>query len=103
MGEPGDDLGAVPTGAAGTAGGALGNASGGRGVYAFYFNIGSVDSFEHAMEEAQEALGVPPNRRVRCRPQPRTLGNRACLRSACLCWTKAGQLMRGVAQGGASS
>lgn len=64
MSETGDELGAAPGGAAGGAGGALGNASGGRGVYAFYFNIGSVDSFEHAMEEAQEALGVPPARHV---------------------------------------
>ena len=47
----GDDLGfGAPTGA--------GPMGGQRGVYKFYFNIGSVDAFEHAMEEAQEALGV---------------------------------------------
>lgn len=27
-------------------------------VYKFYFNIGSIDSFERKMEEAQEAFGV---------------------------------------------
>jgi AFG3 family protein len=44
------------------AGGPAGVGQGRGGVYKFYFNIGSVDSFEHAMEEAQEELGVPSNR-----------------------------------------
>ena len=30
-------------------------------TYRFYFNIGSVDSFERKMEEAQEDLGLPPS------------------------------------------
>lgn len=47
----GDDLGFGASAGAGPMGGQ-------RGVYKFYFNIGSVDAFEHAMEEAQEALGV---------------------------------------------
>lgn len=58
-GGDGDDLG-FGTGGAGT--GPLGGPKG--GVYKFYFNIGSVDSFEHAMEEAQEALGVGASRWV---------------------------------------
>lgn len=29
--------------------------------YKYYFNIGSVDSFEEKLEEAQEALGVDPH------------------------------------------
>ncbi len=33
-----------------------------RGIYKFFFNIGSVDAFEHAMEEAQESMGVPGNK-----------------------------------------
>jgi AFG3 family protein len=36
----------------------------GSGVYRFYFNIGSVDAFEHQMEEAQAALGWDASRRV---------------------------------------
>lgn len=36
-------------------------ASGNPGAtYRFYFNIGSVDSFERKMEEAQEDMGLPP-------------------------------------------
>lgn len=31
-----------------------------RGVYSYYFNIGSVDAFEHALEEAQESLNLDP-------------------------------------------
>ncbi|KDD71772.1 hypothetical protein H632_c4427p0, partial [Helicosporidium sp. ATCC 50920] len=31
---------------------------------AFFFNIGSVDAFERAMSEAQDALGCPPQARV---------------------------------------
>ncbi|CAN8315218.1 unnamed protein product [Cochlearia groenlandica] len=31
------------------------------GQYMYYFNIGSVDSFEEKLEEAQEALGVDPH------------------------------------------
>ena len=31
------------------------------GQYKYYFNIGSVDSFEEKLEEAQEALGVDPH------------------------------------------
>ena len=34
----------------------------GPAVYKFFFNIGSVDAFEHAMEDAQDALGVDPSR-----------------------------------------
>ena len=37
-------------------------ASGNPGAtYRFYFNIGSVDSFERKMEEAQEDMGLPPS------------------------------------------
>ncbi len=46
----------------GTGGGGAGPPGAQRAVYKFYFNIGSVDAFEHAMEEAQEALGVPAAR-----------------------------------------
>lgn len=31
------------------------------GRYRFYFNIGSVESFEEKLEEAQEALGIDPH------------------------------------------
>ena len=41
-------------------------ASGNPGAtYRFYFNIGSVDSFERKMEEAQEDLGLAPSAWVR--------------------------------------
>ena len=30
-------------------------------VYKFFFNIGSIESFERKMEEAQEDLGLSPN------------------------------------------
>lgn len=40
----------------------VGLGGGGPAVYRFFFNIGSVDAFERAMEDAQEALGVPPDR-----------------------------------------
>ncbi|KAK9810016.1 hypothetical protein WJX72_003395 [[Myrmecia] bisecta] len=36
-------------------------AGGQRSVYRFYFNIGSVDSFERKLEEAQEVLGWDPD------------------------------------------
>lgn len=32
-----------------------------RGQYKYYFNIGSVESFEEKLEEAQEALGIDPH------------------------------------------
>ena len=32
--------------------------------YKYYFNIGSVESFEEKLEEAQEALGIDPHDRV---------------------------------------
>jgi AFG3 family protein len=56
--DAGEDAGFAP--APGIGGPLAGGVQG--GVYKFYFNIGSVDSFEHAMEEAQEAMGVSPNR-----------------------------------------
>lgn len=31
------------------------------GLYRYYFNIGSVESFEEKLEEAQEALGIDPH------------------------------------------
>lgn len=63
--ETGEDLRYGPPGGGGTRGGAGdGGVSSTAGVYKFYFNIGSVDSFEHAMEEAQEALGVPPSKMI---------------------------------------
>lgn len=34
------------------------------GQYKYYFNIGSVDSFEEKLEEAQEALGIDPHQFV---------------------------------------
>lgn len=72
----GDDLGfGTPSGA--------GPMGGQRGVYKFYFNIGSVDAFEHAMEEAQEALGVPAARSV-CGMGGRS-GGRCCLRLTLMC------------------
>ncbi|OVA17835.1 Peptidase M41 [Macleaya cordata] len=36
-------------------------AKGNAGQYKYYFNIGSVESFEEKLEEAQEALGVDPH------------------------------------------
>ncbi|GAB4824431.1 ATP-dependent zinc metalloprotease FTSH 10, mitochondrial [Ancistrocladus abbreviatus] len=36
-------------------------AKGNSGLYKYYFNIGSVESFEEKLEEAQEALGVDPH------------------------------------------
>ena len=35
--------------------------TGGGGQYKFFFNIGSIDSFERKMEEAQEDLGWSPS------------------------------------------
>lgn len=32
-----------------------------QGQYKYYFNIGSVESFEEKLEEAQEALGIDPH------------------------------------------
>jgi AFG3 family protein len=37
------------------------NSHQGPGRYKFYFNIGSVESFEEKLEEAQEALGIDPH------------------------------------------
>lgn len=37
------------------------NARGKKGQYKYYFNIGSVESFEEKLEEAQEALGIDPH------------------------------------------
>ncbi|KAG6681394.1 hypothetical protein I3842_13G090500 [Carya illinoinensis] len=39
-------------------------AKGKGGQYKYYFNIGSVDSFEEKLEEAQEALGIDPHDHV---------------------------------------
>ncbi|THG03381.1 hypothetical protein TEA_021927 [Camellia sinensis var. sinensis] len=36
-------------------------ASGNKSQYKYYFNIGSVESFEEKLEEAQEALGIDPH------------------------------------------
>lgn len=36
-------------------------AKGHGGQYKYYFNIGSVESFEEKLEEAQEALGIDPH------------------------------------------
>lgn len=36
-------------------------AKGHGGQYRYYFNIGSVESFEEKLEEAQEALGIDPH------------------------------------------
>lgn len=55
-GESNDDIRQVPI-----------NSSPGRGnssQYKFYFNIGSVESFEEKLEEAQEALGIDPHDHV---------------------------------------
>lgn len=38
-----------------------GAAKGHGGQYKYYFNIGSVESFEEKLEEAQEALGIDPH------------------------------------------
>lgn len=35
-----------------------------QGQYKYYFTIGSVDSFEEKLEEAQEALGIDPHQYV---------------------------------------
>ena len=37
----------------------LGSQGAEKGQYKFHFNIGSIDSFERKMEEAQEDLGLP--------------------------------------------
>ncbi|XP_010542637.1 PREDICTED: ATP-dependent zinc metalloprotease FTSH 10, mitochondrial-like [Tarenaya hassleriana] len=37
------------------------SSKGHSGQYKFYFNIGSVESFEEKLEEAQEALGIDPH------------------------------------------
>ncbi|KAK7262482.1 hypothetical protein RJT34_30056 [Clitoria ternatea] len=39
-------------------------AKGSGGQYKYYFNIGSVESFEEKLEEAQEALGIDPHDHV---------------------------------------
>ena len=41
------------------------NVIGNAPTYRYYFNIGSVDSFERKMEEAQEDMGLPPTSWVR--------------------------------------
>ncbi|KAG7669398.1 hypothetical protein KSW81_007553 [Nannochloris sp. 'desiccata'] len=38
--------------------------SSGGSSYRFFFNIGSVDAFERALEEAQESMGVDASRRI---------------------------------------
>ncbi|PON68803.1 Spastin [Trema orientale] len=40
------------------------SARGNRSQYKYYFNIGSVESFEEKLEEAQEALGIDPHNYV---------------------------------------
>ncbi|KAI9139437.1 peptidase family M41-domain-containing protein, partial [Paraphysoderma sedebokerense] len=35
-----------------------------RGGYQFYFTIGSVESFEHSLEDAQNQLGIPARERI---------------------------------------
>jgi AFG3 family protein len=50
---------AMGSGAAGAPG-----QPGSSGQYKFYFNIGSIDSFERKMEEAQEDLGWAPGQWV---------------------------------------
>lgn len=67
IGSPGLDSGTAGSTVSGAnlPGGALARApGGGPGVYRFYFNIGSVDAFERAMQESQEALGNDPARWV---------------------------------------
>lgn len=39
-------------------------ARGNMGQYRYYFNIGSVESFEENLEEAQETLGIDPHNYV---------------------------------------
>lgn len=39
-------------------------ARGNMGQYRYYFNIGSVESFEEKLEEAQETLGIDPHNYV---------------------------------------
>ena len=73
IGTPGD-LGGLSDGAIGTRSGGGNNnntttlkrsgGGGGGSVYRFYFNIGSVDAFERALDEAQESLGVESSRRI---------------------------------------
>jgi AFG3 family protein len=55
-------LGGGERGGLGALGG--GGAAAADGLYKFYFNIGSVDAFEAALEEAQDALGAAPAARV---------------------------------------
>ena len=63
---PGDaDMGAGEMeGMSGRGGGAGlgGGAAGKEGVPRYVFNIGSVDAFERAMEDAQDALGMDPSK-----------------------------------------
>lgn len=40
------------------------DAIGRKGQYKYYFNIGSIESFEEKLEEAQEALGIDPHDHV---------------------------------------
>ena len=40
------------------------NDRGQQGQYKYYFTIGSIDSFEEKLEEAQEALGIDPHQYV---------------------------------------
>lgn len=44
----------------GSGAGGAGSGSGSGGVLRYYFHIGSVDSFERKLDEAQRELGIPP-------------------------------------------
>jgi AFG3 family protein len=45
-------------------GGSPNQAMGGQGQITFFFNIGSIESFERKLENSQLALGIPPGRHI---------------------------------------
>lgn len=73
-----DFLVAEPAGAATSGRGAQGQP---QSVYKYNFQVGSVDSFERKMEEAQEALGISLGEEVRLLVPPPVIAESAdCLR-----------------------
>lgn len=59
----------------------------------YFFNVGSVDSFERKMEEAQEALGIPLGDEVPLPPPPPTHHTHTHGAPVCLTCSSAGRIV----------
>lgn len=68
----------------------------------YYFTIGSVDSFEHKMERAQDQLRIPPSERIPVSYQSETSWGSVLLNIAPTALLLGGSiwLMRGITKGG---